>query len=290
VLELIGAVVAGMLTTLAPCVLPLLPVIVGGSVAGALADPAPVPVGARAATGAAAAHAVPGAPGAPGAPGTPAAAGPHVRSSTPRRSAAVTRALVITASLGVSIVLFTLLLKVSTSLLGVPTEVWQWVSGGLLVALGLAAAFPNAWERLSARLALQARSTGRLGAARDRDGLTGQVLTGAALGPVFTSCSPLYGYVIVTVLPAEPARGMVLLLAYTLGLCATLLVVALAGQRVVRRLGWAADSHGWFRRGLGVVFVLVGVLVATGWMRDLETWLIVNAPIAPWNLDVGFLP
>ena len=30
----------------------------------------------------------------------------------------------------------------------------------------------------------------------------GEILTGAALGPVFTSCSPLYGYVIVTVLPA----------------------------------------------------------------------------------------
>jgi cytochrome c biogenesis protein CcdA len=282
VIELIGALVAGMLTTLAPCVLPLLPVIVGGSVAGALGDPLPVPVGTHATTGAAGARSVP--------PGVPATAGPPTRPSAPRRSAAVTRALVITASLGVSIVLFTLLLKVSTSLLGVPSEVWQWVSGGLLVALGLAAVFPAGWERVSARLALQARSTGRLGAARDRDGLTGQVLTGAALGPVFTSCSPLYGYVIVTVLPAEPARGLVLLLAYTLGLCATLLVIALAGQRVVRRLGWAADSHGWFRRGLGVVFVLVGVLVATGWMRDLETWLIVNAPIAPWNLDAGFLP
>ena len=32
-LELIGAFVAGILTTLAPCVLPVLPVVVGGSVA-----------------------------------------------------------------------------------------------------------------------------------------------------------------------------------------------------------------------------------------------------------------
>jgi cytochrome c biogenesis protein CcdA len=274
VLELIGAFVAGMLTTLAPCVLPLLPVIVGGSVAGALGEQAPVAVGASAG----------------GARPVTAGPGPRSRVHAPRRSAAVTRALVITTSLGVSIVLFTLVLKVSTSLLGVPPEVWQWVSGGLLIALGLAGAFPSAWERVSARLALQARSTSRLGAARDRDGLAGQILTGAALGPVFTSCSPLYGYVIVTVLPAEPARGIVLLLAYAVGLCATLLAIALAGQRLVRRLGWAADAHGWFRRGLGVVFVLVGVLVATGWMRDLETWLIVNAPIAPWNLDAGFLP
>jgi cytochrome c biogenesis protein CcdA len=190
----------------------------------------------------------------------------------------------------VSIVVFTLLLKASTTLLGVPSEVWQWLSGGLLVALGLVAVFPGVWERVSMRLALQARSSSRLGAARDREGLSGLILTGAALGPVFTSCSPLYGYVIVTVLPAEPARGLVLLLAYTLGLCATLLAIALAGQRVVRRLGWAADPHGWFRRGLGVVFVVIGVLVATGWMREIETWLITNAPVAPWNLDARFVP
>jgi cytochrome c biogenesis protein CcdA len=274
VLELIGALVAGMLTTLAPCVLPLLPVIVGGSMAGALTETEPVPVGAMPRRG----TAPTGVPVLPPAP------------PAPRRSAAVTRALVITASLGVSIIVFTLLLKVSTTLLGVPPEVWQWLSGGLLVVLGLVGLFPSVWERASARLNLQGRSTTRLGAARDRDGLAGQVLTGAALGPVFTSCSPLYGYVIVTVLPAEPARGMVLLLAYAVGLCATLLVIALAGQRVVRRLGWAADPHGWFRRGLGIVFIVVGLLVATGAMRAIETWIVVNSPVAPWNLDASFLP
>ena len=33
-IEIFGALIAGVLTTLAPCVLPLLPVIVGGSMAG----------------------------------------------------------------------------------------------------------------------------------------------------------------------------------------------------------------------------------------------------------------
>jgi hypothetical protein len=63
------------------------------------------------------------------------------------------------------------------------------------------------------------------------------------------------------------------------------LVIARAGPRVVRRFGWAADPHGWLRRGLGVLFIVIGVLVATGWMRELEAWLITNAPVAPWNLD-----
>ncbi|MDH3959089.1 MAG: cytochrome C biogenesis protein [Actinomycetota bacterium] len=261
-IEIFGALIAGVLTTLAPCVLPLLPVIVGGSMAGAASE-----VNAEASS----------------------AAGTATATRTKTRSAAVTRALVITASLGVSILVFTLALKATTALIGIPPQTWQWVSGGILIALGIVGAFPDLWERFSARLGLQARSAQRLGSARRHDGLGGEVLTGAALGPVFTSCSPLYGYVIVTVLPAEPARGLLLLGVYIVGLCATLLLIALAGQRVVARFGWAADSHGWFRRTLGFVFIAVGVLVATGWMKSLESWLVVNAPWAPWNLDSSFI-
>jgi hypothetical protein len=31
------------------------------------------------------------------------------------------------------------------------------------------------------------------------------------------------------------------------------------------------------------VFVLVGVLVLTGLDRDLQTWLIIHAPVRPWE-------
>lgn len=240
-LLLLGAIVAGALTTLAPCVLPMLPVIVGGSL------------------------------------------GPSTRAS--RR-----RAYVITASLGASIAVFTLILKASTSLIGVPTEVWQWISGGLLIGLGIVSVFPGIWEQISARLSLQGRTTGGLVAARSKTGFTGAVLTGAALGPVFTSCSPMYGYVVVTVLPAEIGRGLLLLAGYIVGLCGTLLLVALLGQRVIGNARWAVDPHGWFRRGLGVVFILVGLVILTGLDRDIQTWILENSPIKPWQLDENFIP
>ena len=245
----VGALVAGVLTTLAPCVLPLLPVIVGGSVAGVAGEPA----------------------------------------ERGRRDALL-RALVITASLGGSIVVFTLLLRASTALIGLPPATWSVVSGSLLVVLGLVALFPDVWDRLSQRLRLQERSSRRLSAARQRAGWTGPVLTGIALGPVFTSCSPFYGYVIVTVLPAEPATGLLLLTAYVVGLCGTLFALAVVGQGLVRRTGWLADPHGWFRRGVGLVFVLVGVIVLAGWDRDVQAWLLEHSPIAPWQLDYGFVP
>ncbi len=238
---LVGAVLAGALTTLAPCALSLLPVVVGGSVAGA------------------------------------------------SDAAGRTRALVVTGSLMASVVVFTLALKASTALIEVPPSTWRWLSGGLLVVLGVVQVAPGLWDRFSVASGLAGRSAIGLSAAHRRGGLVGAVLTGAALGPVFTSCSPLFGYVVVTVLPAEPGRGLALLGAYVAGLGAVLLGVALAGQRLVRRLGWAADPHGRLRRGLGVVFVVLGVLVVTGALQDLETWVLDHSPVAPWEIgsDIG---
>ncbi len=240
-LALGGALLAGALTTLAPCALSLLPVVVGGSVSGA-AD-----------------------------------------------GAAVRRAVIVTGSLGASVFVFTLALKASTALLDIPPSAWRWLSGGLLVLLGVAAIFPGLWDRVAVASGLSGRSARGLSAAHRRGGTVGAVLTGAALGPVFTSCSPLFAYVVVTVLPAEPARGLALLTAYVVGLVAVLFAIAVAGQRLVVRLRWAADPDSAFRRGLGVLFVVLGVLIATGLMQDVEAWVLENSPVAPWEIgsDIG---
>lgn len=259
-LLVLGAVVAGMLTTLAPCVLPLLPVIVGRTV-------------------------VPPEPAA-----EPAAAGRGGAPVVVRRTTGLPQALAVTAGLGASVVVFTLLLKGTTAFIGVPREAWQVVSGGVLVAVGATQVRPDLWDAVSGRLGLNARAAGGLAAARKRRGLTGDVLTGAALGPVFSSCSPLYAYVVVTVLPASFGQGLVLLLAYTAGLCAVLLAIAVFGRRAVVRLRWAADPHGRVRRLLGLVLVGVGVLILTGADHAVQTWLVEHSPIRPWDLDSGFLP
>ena len=103
--------------------------------------------------------------------------------------------------------LFTLILKATTALLVIDPRTWSILSGVILVLLGIAGAFPDLWERLSATLSLQGRSDARLRAARARGGLAGDILTGAALGPVFSSCSPLYAYVVVTVGVADVPGG-----------------------------------------------------------------------------------
>lgn len=219
---------AGVLTVAAPCVLPLLPVIVGGSIVADGADSR------------------------------------RVR----------WRPYVIAASLAVSVIAFTLLLKATTALLGVPPQVWQVVSGVIVILLGINLLFPVLWESLSTRLGLGNRSNKVLDSSVRRQSVGGDILTGAALGPVFSSCSPTYALIVATVLPVSFAEGLLYVTLYAIGLALPLLLIALAGRTAARRLGWLADPRGWFRRSMGVLFIIVGIVVIIGADKALQTLIL----------------
>ncbi len=222
---LLVSLAAGILTVAAPCVLPLLPVIVGGSIVSADAD---------------------------------------------LRRARL-RPVVIAASLAVSVIGFTLLLKATTALLGVPPQVWQLISGGIVMLLGLNLLVPAGWERVSGALGLQSRSNRALDASIGRQSLGGDIVTGAVLGPVFSSCSPTYALIVATVLPVSFGEGMLYIAVYAAGLAGTLMLVAYLGRSFATRLGWLANPSGWFRRTVGVVFILVGLAVLFGLDKTLQT-------------------
>jgi cytochrome c biogenesis protein CcdA/thiol-disulfide isomerase/thioredoxin len=218
------SLVAGFLSVLAPCVLPLLPIIIGGSFTG-----------------------------------------------IENRK----RPYVIVASLVTSLILFTLLLKASTTLIGIDPKVWSYLSGGIVIALGLVMLFPLAWDTIIGRLGLQARSQQLLGkAGKTKNGTASAILTGFALGPVFSSCSPLYAWVIATVLPESTAKGLVYLAMYSIGLAIALLGIALLGRKMIDRIKWASNPHGMFQKVIAILFILVGFAVATGYDKKIQTYLV----------------
>ncbi len=108
--------------------------------------------------------------------------------------------------------------------------------------------------------------------AREHDGYTGSVLTGIALGPVFTSCSPTYAAVIGSILPVDFSLGTLYITLYALGLVFMLLLVAVFGQTFMRTIRGASDPRGWFRRGVGVFFLAAGIMFSLGFHRDIEAW------------------
>lgn len=212
--------IAGILTVLAPCILPLLPIIVGGSLTLNTLDKKKV--------------------------------------------------LVVITSLSLSVLFFTFLLKVSTLFINVPEHFWKWVSGLIVITLGLIHVFPKLWEgKIIASLNI--KSNALLGKGELKKSFLGNIIVGAALGPVFSTCSPTYFIILATVLPVSLAVGIIYMVAYIVGLCLALLIVVFLSSKVISKLGLFVDQNGYFKKILGVVFILVGILIISGIDKKLQT-------------------
>ncbi|MBU0727429.1 redoxin domain-containing protein [Patescibacteria group bacterium] len=227
---------AGLLTILAPCVLPLLPVIIG-STAGSQNKWKPV---------------------------------------------------IVTTSLALSIVIFTLILKASSLLIDVPQMFWTSLSGGVVLFFGLILFLPEIWEKIVAKIHFGNYSQVQLAKAGSGESNTSAILVGAALGPVFSSCSPTYFVILATILPVSFFYGLIYLLIYALGVAIMLGLIGFFGQRLISNLGWAANPRGWFRRIMGILLIIVGVLVVTGYEKKIET-AILDAGFGTTNIEEKLL-
>mgnify|MGYP001619769790 CR=1 FL=1 len=186
-LLLLISFIAGILTVLAPCILPLLPVIVGHSVTDTTLN---------------------------------------------RR-----RLFVVVSSLGISVILFTLLLKASSLLIDIPQDFWKWISGSIIFLFGLTMLFPNIWESFSFANTLNLKSNKVLTEGYKKNSVWGDVIIGASLGPIFSACSPTYFVILATVLPVSFFLGIVYLFTYVLGLSLALVVIALMGEHIMAKIG-----------------------------------------------------
>lgn len=171
--------------------------------------------------------------------------------------------------LSVSIIIFTVLLKASSLLLGIPSDVWKTISGGIVILFGVFTLLPSLWEWivLKTRFVFKAQNT--MGEAAKQKGVWGDMLLGASLGPVFSACSPTYALIVATVLPASPLVGLGYLLVFVLGLAFMLALIAVFGQALIKKLGWGINPRGLFRRILGLVLIVIGILIVTGLDKSL---------------------
>ena len=183
----------------------------------------------------------------------------------------IKRAIIVTTSLGLSVVIFTLILKVSTVFINIPQEFWQYLSGMIIFLLGISMIFPSLYENMPWVNKLNQGSNKLLATGYNKKNFIGDVIIGAALGPVFSSCSPTYFLILATVLPRSFGVGLIYLFAYAIGLSVTLLIVCFAGQKLMQSLGVASDPKGWIKRSVGIIFLLIGVAIFFGYDKKLET-------------------
>ncbi len=182
--------------------------------------------------------------------------------------------LAVIIGLSASIIIFTVLLKATTLFIGIPPQVWQIISGGIIAIFGLVTLFPSIWEWVVLRTRFVFGTQELLGKANKQRGFLGDALLGASLGPVFSACSPTYALLVAVVLPVQPITGLLYLVVFVAGLALMLWLIAIFGQKFVKRLGWSINPRGWFRRTLGIVLIVVGVLILTGFDKTLLSWLV----------------
>lgn len=218
------AVLAGMLTVAAPCILPLLPIVIGASEEG------------------------------------------EKRVSR--------RAITVIGSLSVSVILFTLLLKATTLLISIPQIFWSSFSGAIIILVGLAITFPTTWTKVPFMARLSILGNKAVGAGYQKKSYTGDMLIGLSLGPVFTTCSPTYLFIIATTLPASLFVGLVYLLGFTLGLAAALLLIAYFGQKIINTVSGHMLATERIKQAFGILIIIVGILILTGNDKKLETLIL----------------
>jgi cytochrome c biogenesis protein CcdA/thiol-disulfide isomerase/thioredoxin len=202
---------AGVITAVSPCVLPVLPIILAGGASG----------GGR-------------------------------------------RPFAIIGGLVASFTLFTLTAASILSALGLPQDLLRNVAIALLFVLAATLLVPRLGILLERPFAFLTRRRG--------GDLGGGFLLGVSLGLVFVPCAgPVLATV--TVLSAEHRIGVetvLLTLAYSLGAAAPMLLIALGGQKVAKRLRAQSEN---FRRAMGVVLAGAAVAIVFNAEQSIQTAL-----------------
>lgn len=233
------SVLAGILTVLAPCILPLLPIIIGSS-------------------------------------------------QTNGRQISK-RSIVIIGSLSASVIVFTVLLKASTLFIDIPQSFWNIFSGTVIVLVGLAIVFPSLWSRIPFVQSIHTLGNTALGVGFQKKNYFGDALIGLALGPVFTTCSPTYLFIIATILPAGFLVGFIYLLGFTIGLVISLLLISFFGGQLVQKITSHMGTANLVKQIFAVLIILVGISIITGYDKKLQTAILDSGYGATINFEESLI-
>ncbi len=273
---------AGLVTGISPCILPVLPVIFASGAASGLDESAPtarpqpapsrvpVPAGSAPVTEGAAtdgpADVLPTAvqdrpSGRPDLPTVPAPSQAQLRLDATRRRR---RPFAVVLGLVLSFSVFTLLGTWLLDALGLPDDFLRWLGIAMLAVLGLGLVLPPLGDLLE-------RPFARLSAGRQVSEGGGFVL-GLSLGLVFVPCAgPVLATITVVGNQHHISWSAVLLTAaFAVGVAVPLLLFALAGRYLATRMRSVRTHAATARRVIGVVLMVTALVLAFNWTDGVQ--------------------
>jgi cytochrome c-type biogenesis protein len=139
-------------------------------------------------------------------------------------------------------------------------DVGQWVGGAVVIAVGV---FMIGYALRRGSIVLYAERRPFL--SKVRPGAIGALPLGMAFAAGWTPClGPVLTGILAIAVTQSSTRGVLLLLAYSLGLGVPFLLVGLGVQRFMGAFSWVRRRYAWIAGTSGVLLVVVGVLLVTG--------------------------
>ena len=144
------------------------------------------------------------------------------------------------------------------------------VAGLIVIVFGLFAAGLVKWRWLQREFRFHGDIKGGRAASAG--------LLGVAFGFGWTPCiGPILGSIL-TVAATSPSAGTSLLLIYSLGLGIPFLVAALFTDWFLHHLGKARRARPWLHKLAGMLLIIMGVAMITGYLSTFSFWLLDTFP------------
>ncbi|MBI4130313.1 cytochrome c biogenesis protein DipZ [Candidatus Roizmanbacteria bacterium] len=229
IILLVFAFLSGLVTILAPCIWPLLPIILSASTSGGKRKP-----------------------------------------------------LGITLGIIISFAVFTLTISYIVKIIPFDPEVLRYVAVGVIGVLGLMLVVPPLGRILEGYVSMlsgRVGGVGRLGK-NQKEGFTGGLLVGLALGIVWTPCA---GPILATIATLAATRAVTIeivfvTLVYVIGVGIPLFFFAAFGQQLFTKSKRLNRYTGRIQQIFGVVMILTALSIATGYDRVLQAKLLDAIP------------
>lgn len=172
--------------------------------------------------------------------------------------------------------------------LGIREEMVAKAAAVLMIGFGLILLVPRFSAGFATATAgVSTRADGQMDAI-DSSGLKGQFLGGMLLGAVWSPCvGPTLGGAIGLASQGESlwlAGGI--MFAFAMGISTIILALGYGARSVImKRQAMMRKIADKSRPVMGVVFILVGVVILTNFIRVIEGWMVQNLPA--WLIDLS---